>query len=299
MRWSVPALLLLLGCAVLHVPPAMAQPAPTAGLRVIVFGAHPNDMGARAGGVAALWAAQGHAVKFVSLTNGNVGHFGMAGGPLAIRRQGELAECARILGVEAEILDIHDGELMPTLENRKTVVRLIREWQADVVLAPRRYESHADLRNAGILVDDAAVLVVAPFYTPDTPPLPRNPVILYYSDTVERPLPFEPTMIVPVDGGADRKWACLSAMPSMYGDADSWQASTRTDVPAGDPQRLDFLVGLVRQRTATVAELYRDRLVELFGPDRARQVRYAEAFELSEYGAQPTVERLKQLFPTD
>jgi N-acetylglucosamine malate deacetylase 1 len=299
MRPASPALLLLLSCAVLHVPPADAQPAQAAPLRVIAFGAHPNDMGARAGGVAALWAAHGHAVKFVSLTNGNVGHFGMAGGPLAIRRQGELAECARVLGVEAQILDIHDGELMPSLENRKAVVRLIREWRADVVLAPRRYEAHADLRNAGILVDDAAVLVVAPFYTPDTPPLPRNPVILYYSDSVEQPLPFEPTVVVPIDRTADRKWACLSAMRSMYGDADSWQASTRTDVPQGDQQRLSFLVGLVRQRAAAVADLYRARMVELWGPDRAGQVRYAEAFELSQYGAQPTVEQLEQLFPAD
>ena len=56
--------------------------------------------------MAALWAAQGHKVKFVAMTNGDVGHFAEAGGPLARRRKAEVAECARILGIENEVLDM-------------------------------------------------------------------------------------------------------------------------------------------------------------------------------------------------
>ena len=55
-------------------------------LRIIVFGAHPDDAELQAAGVAAMWAAQGHKVKFVAATNGDIGHFSQAGGPLAIRR---------------------------------------------------------------------------------------------------------------------------------------------------------------------------------------------------------------------
>ena len=97
-------------------------------LRIIVFGAHPDDCELKAGGTAALWAAQGHRVKFVSVTNGDIGHAEMAGGPLAKRRTAEVKRAAEILGIETEVLDIHDGELMPTLENRKEFVRLIRRW---------------------------------------------------------------------------------------------------------------------------------------------------------------------------
>ena len=98
-------------------------------LRIIAFGAHPDDCEVRASGVAAKWAAMGHQVKFVSVTNGDIGHYNMAGGPLALVRAAEVKACGEILGIaESIVLDNHDGELMPTLENRKTIARLIREW---------------------------------------------------------------------------------------------------------------------------------------------------------------------------
>jgi LmbE family N-acetylglucosaminyl deacetylase len=132
--------------------------------------------------VAAKWAAQGHKVKFVATTNGDVGSFIMAGGPLALRRKAEVERCAEILGIETQVLDIHDGELLPTIENRRTVARLIRGWQADIVLGPRPYDYHPDHRYTGVLMEDAAALVAAPFFVTDTPPCPRNPVIFYYSE---------------------------------------------------------------------------------------------------------------------
>src|SRR5581483_683156 len=101
-------------------------------LRIIVFGAHPDDCELDAGGTAARWARLGHKVKFVSVTNGDIGHHEMAGAILARRRTAEVRRCAEILGITTEVLDIHDGELMPTLENRRTITRKIREWQADL-----------------------------------------------------------------------------------------------------------------------------------------------------------------------
>jgi N-acetylglucosamine malate deacetylase 1 len=296
MRWL---LLVLFGtCASIGAVEISAQTPEGRQLRIIAFGAHPDDNELKAAGVAALWAAQGHAVKFVSMTNGNVGHWEMAGGPLAIRRRAEVEQCARILGIETEVLDIHDGELMPTLENRKTVARLIREWQADIVLAHRPNDYHADHRYTGVLVDDAAVLVMAPFFTPDTPPTPRNPIFLYYSDNFQKPTPFEPTVVVGIDRAAEQKWSCISAMPSQFGDAGSWQASTRPDVPQDPVQRPAYLLDLVKGRNAALADQYRDRLTELYGAERARSIRYAEAFELSQYGSQASVQQLLDLFPT-
>ena len=267
-------------------------------LRIIAFGAHPDDAELKASGVAALWAAQGHAVKFVAMTNGDIGHFQMAGGPLAQRRKAEVEECARLLGIETEVLDIHDGELMPTLENRKTVARLIREWQADIVLCHRPYDYHPDHRYTGQLVEDAAVVVVAPFFVPDTPPTKKNPVFLYYSDGFEKPYPFEPTLVVGIDEVVNRKWDCVSAMPSQFGDEHSWQASTRTDVPGDEAERKAYLLDLVKQRNQAVADRYRDRLIALYGQEKGSRIQYAEAFELCQYGSQPSMEALKKLFPT-
>jgi LmbE family N-acetylglucosaminyl deacetylase len=244
-----------------------------------------------------MWAAAGAKVKFVAMTNGDVGHFEQAGGPLAKRRKAEVAECARILGIENEVLDIHDGELMPSLENRKTMARLIREWQADIVLGHRPYDYHPDHRYTGVLMDDSAVLVVAPFFVPDTPPTPRNPVFLYYSDNFQDPKPFTPTVVVGIDAVAEKKWQCIAAMPSQFGDRDSWQARTLPNVPQGDGERAAYLVDIVKRRGAAVADQYRERLVALYGPERAATIKYAEAFQLGQYGRQAPLEELKTMFP--
>ena len=87
--------------------------------RILFIGAHPDDADVKAGGTAALLADHGHAVKFVSLTNGDAGHHEMGGGMLAERRRAESKEAARHRGIDAyEVLHYHDGELMPTLEVR-------------------------------------------------------------------------------------------------------------------------------------------------------------------------------------
>src|SRR4028118_515385 len=93
-------------------------------LRIIVCGRHPDDCDLRAGGTAALWAQAGHEVQFVSLTNGDAGHQTMAGAALARRRRAEAEAAGKTLGVEYLILDNHDGELLPTLENRRTIIKL-------------------------------------------------------------------------------------------------------------------------------------------------------------------------------
>jgi N-acetylglucosamine malate deacetylase 1 len=266
-------------------------------LRVIAFGAHPDDAELKASGVAALWAAAGHKVKFVAMTNGDVGHFETAGGPLARRRTAEVKECAKILGIETEVLDIHDGELVPSLENRKTVSRLIREWQADIVMGHRPYDYHPDHRYTGVLLDDSAVVVVAPFFVPDSPPTPRNPVFMYYSDGFQDPKPFNPSIVVGIDETADKKWKCVSAMPSQFGDKDSWQGRTLPNVPQDDRERANYLLEIVKKRNMAVADQYRERLVALYGPERGKKVQYAEAFQLGQYGRQASIDELKQMFP--
>ena len=158
-------------------------------LNIICFGAHPDDAEYKSGGVAALWAKAGHRVKLVSVTNGDIGHWAMAGGPLAKRRTAESGLVAKRLGVTSEVLDIHDGELEPTLENRKKITRLIREWNADIVISHRPWDYHPDHRYVGVLVQDAAYMVQVPHFCPDSPPLKSNPLFLYSSDRFRKPYP--------------------------------------------------------------------------------------------------------------
>lgn len=266
-------------------------------LKIIAFGAHPDDCELKAAGVAAKWAAQGHQVKFVATTNGNVGHFAMGGGPLMLRRTAEVKRCAEILGITTQVLDIHDGELLPTIENRRTIARLIREWQADLVLSHRPNDYHPDHRYTGTLVQDAAVLVAAAFFATDSPPCPKNPMILFYSDTFKKPYPFDPSIIVSVDDVIDKKRACIEAMPSQFADRDSWMGRYLPGVPEGDEERKNFIREWLISWDSDVANQYRDLLVKRYGEEQGQAIKYAEAFELCEYGAPASWEVLDQLFP--
>jgi len=183
-------------------------------LRVIAIGAHPDDCDEKAAGTAAKFAALGHHVKFVALANGDAGHQSEGGGALARRRRAEAAESGRRLGIEEYVtLDNHDGELLPTLELRMQVVRLIRQWKADIVLLHRSNDYHPDHRYAGTVVQDAAYLVIVPNVASDTPPLKKNPVFLYFQDPFQNPQPFRPDVAVDISDVWDKK--CTRWMPTL------------------------------------------------------------------------------------
>ena len=271
-------------------------------LHIIVFGAHPDDCEGKAGGVAAMWAAQGHHVKFVSTTNGDIGHAEIAGGPLARRRTAEVKKAAEILGIgETEVLDIHDGELMPTLENRKKFVRLIRQWKADIVMGHRPNDYHPDHRYTGVLMQDAAFMVTVAFFCPDVRQLPRNPVFLYLSDNFQKPNPFEPDIVVAIDDVFEKKaealWTLESQIESLWATGNFERVVPVPKEPAAREKRRQEVHARFARRNESTADKYRAKLIELYGEEKGKKVKYAEAFELCEYGRQPSIEELKKLFP--
>ena len=267
-------------------------------LRIIAFGAHPDDNELRLAGTAAKWAALGHHVKFVSVTNGDIGHWREAGGPLARRRTAEVQETAKILGVTTEVLDIHDGELEPTLENRRTITRLIRDWKADIVLGHRPNDYHPDHRAVGQLVQDASYMVTVPFFCPDTPHLERNPVFLSYQDGFTRPNPMQADIVVAIDDVVEKKLAAVEAMPSQFyeGGANGGPQLVPEDEAGKARRKKEVRDGFMR-RFGGAARQFRAKLRELYGTARGDAVQYAEAFEISEYGRRPDAQEIRRLFP--
>lgn len=292
------AVILLAGAGV---SPAWSQESADDGkLRIICFGAHPDDAEFKAGGSGILWAREGHHVKLVSVTNGDIGHWQMAGGALAQRRTAESHEAAKILGTTAEVLDIHDGELLPTLENRQRIVRLIRNWKADIVISHRPWDYHPDHRYVGVLVQDAAYMVTVPFFCPDTPPLTKNPVFLYSSDRFQKPYPFVADIAVAVDDVLDQKTLAISKLESQVfeGGANGSQALVDSVPSASDPAgRLAWIRQWWSQRQANEADAHREALIRWYGEERGKAVKYAEAFEICEYGRRPTPDEIRTLFP--
>ena len=120
-----------------------------------------------------------------------------------------------MLGAATEVLDIHDGELEPNLENRKKITRLIRDWKADIVIAHRPWDYHPDHRYVGVLVQDAAYMVAVPHFCPDTPPLKSNPLFLYSSDTFQKPYRFKPDIVVALDDVIDQKHDAIHELESQ------------------------------------------------------------------------------------
>jgi len=269
----------------------LAQPAK---IRVIAFGAHPDDCDIRAAGTARLFAEMGHAVKFVSVTMGDVGHQTLQPRELAKRRLAEAEESARRLGIEYDVLPNHDGELLPTLEVRKQIIREIREWNADIVLAPRPNDYHPDHRYTGVLVQDAAYMVVVPHLVPEAPALRKNPVFLYYEDNFQRPNPFRPDVAVDLDTVIDKKIDALDSHVSQFYEWLPWVDGRLDQVPKDPTERKAWLK---RARGREPNSAVRTALIKWYGPQKGNAARYYEAFEICEYGAQPNEARIRELFP--
>ena len=275
-----------------------AAPPDDGKLRIICFGAHPDDCELQAGGIGALFAAQGHHVKFVSTTNGDIGHWRDAGGPLALRRTNEVQQCSKLLGTTAEVLDIHDGEILPTLENRQKIIRLIRQWKADIVLSPRPYDYHPDHRYTSILVQDAAYMVTVPFICPDTPALKNNPVFMYYTDRFQKPAPSAPDIAISIDSVMDKKLDGLAILESQFleGGANGHEGLI-PKTPEQRQKRIADVRASMANRNKSLADRYRKLLEDFYGAEQANKIQYAEAFEICEYGRRPNKEELKKLFP--
>jgi len=262
---------------------AWAQQGP---IRVIVFGAHPDDCDLTAGGTAIKFVKMGNKVKFVSMTNGDAGHQSMGGGALAKRRMAEAREAGRRFGVEYTVLDNHDGELMPTLENRLKVIREIRNWNADIVIAPRPDDYHPDHRYTSILVQDASFMVIVPNIAPDTPPLKKNPVFFYPNNS-------DPDIAIDIDNELTQKIYAASAHESQFFEWLPYIQGTLDQVPKGNEERLAFL----RKRFTPPNEAMRNCLKKWYEEPHASKIMNAEGFQVSKFGSQPGHEELLKLFP--
>ena len=279
---------------ILFCSPALHLQAQQTPIRVIVFGAHPDDCDQDAGGTAALFAQLGHAVKFVSVTNGDAGHQSEGGGMLAMRRTKEAKEAGKRLGVEYDVLDNHDGELTPTLEVRLQIIRKIREWQADVVIAPRPNDYHPDHRYTGVLLQDAAYMVGVPNVAPDTPPLKKNPVFLYSQDNFQRPNPFRPDIAIDISSVFEKKMDGLDAHESQVYEWLPWIGGYSSQVPADKDERRRWLS---KNRAVAITSEVRKSLEKWYGKEHADKVKHSEGFEICEYGSQPGTDEIKRLFP--
>jgi LmbE family N-acetylglucosaminyl deacetylase len=263
-------------------------------LHIIIIGAHPDDPD-EVGGTAHKWAKAGHDVLMVSLTNGDAGHQTLDAATLAKVRREEARRAGEVIGVRYITLDNHDGQLMPTYENRLQVIRLIREQKADIVIFPRPYDYHPDHRYTGTLVLDAAYMVTVPKILPEVPFLKKNPVFLFTFDEFIHPEPFKADVCVDIDDVIEKKIDMYHQHTSqMY----EWLPFNRGDlakVPASEKERRIWLGKVWESRSN--AEPFREKLIEHYGKEAGSKIKFCEAFQDSGYGTRLTEKNIKRYFP--
>lgn len=273
---------------------SQAQKTPDYKLHVIIIGAHPDDPD-EVGGSAYKWAQQGHDVLMVSFTSGDAGHQSIKAPELAKIRREEARRAGEVIGVKYITLDNHDGQVMPTYENRLQIIKLIREHKADIVIYPRPYDYHPDHRYTGTLVNDAAYMVTVPTILPEVPFLAKNPVFLYTYDGFTHPEPFMTDVCVDIDDAIEKKMDMYHQHTSQMYEWLPFNQGVLDQVPATDKERRAWMGNL--RKSGWNADPFRAKLVEFYGADRGNKIKYCEVFQDSQYGTRLTKENINYYFP--
>lgn len=266
-------------------------------LRILFIGAHPDDCEMKAGGTTALYRALGHHVKFVSVTDGRSGHQTHLPGPLVAIRKAEADAVAELMGIDYQILGNHDGHLQPTLEARFELIALIRRYQPDLVVTHRPNDYHPDHRYTSQLVCDAAYMVIVPHIVPEVPALRVNPVMAYFSDHFQRPYPFEPMVAIDIEPVFEQVIDQLNCHKSQFHEWLPYTMCQENQVPKAAAALREYVKQFYIGWASPLADRHRQLVMQTYGPERGRKIRYIEAFEPCEYGSPLTSENVKSLFP--
>jgi len=266
-------------------------------LRLLILGAHPDDAEYHAGGLAAIYRELGHVVKMVSLTNGGAGHHARQPAELAAIRRREAEASAGVIGATYELWEHPDGELLPTLELRRQVIRAIRSFRPDLVLTHRTNDYHPDHRAVGQVVQDASFMVRVPLVVPDAAPLDTDPVVAFMPDPFTKPCPLAADVAIDVTDRIDTIVAMLSCHRSQVFEWLPWLAGLLDRVPSGEAERTAFVRQWYTREIRPRADRYRSELIAAYGQDRGSGIEYAEVYEISEYGSPLDEAARQRLFP--
>lgn len=279
-------------------------------MRVLMIGAHQDDCEFRCGGLASKLVKRGHTVKFLSMCDGSGGHHIMTPEETSATRAKESAAVAKLLGITYDVWDVVDCNLVADLPTRKRLIRYIREFGPDLVIAHRPNDYHADHRASAQLVQDASYLLTVPHECPDVPAMRFMPVVMYNEDKFTNPV-FRADLLIDVDSEIDVK---LKIADLNVSQVYEWLPYTHgyENVPEDPAERFEWLKGMnitadttdeevkaagrgYMVRYAKTATRFRKELMQQYGAERGSKIRFAEAFEFCEYGEPMNAEMKREL----
>ena len=268
-------------------------------VRVMIIGAHPDDADITCGCLAVKLIRKGCKVRFVSVTDGRMGHHRLSPDETARTRRAETIEAAKRFGLDGyDIYGYPDCGLIPDYGTRCLVARKIREYEPDFIITHRTCDYHVDHRSTGQLVMDAGYLLGVPHWVPEVKAQRRRPVILYMTDPFTFPRPLRPDVMIDAADCLDAWCEGLDAQVSQFYDWLPWDKGTtaevealgdRSDKKARNAYLCKYWAAKKQGDAARFAETWKTRHPGGAAP------KYMEAYEVSEYGRSPTAEDLKLL----
>lgn len=285
-------------------------------IRAMMIGAHPDDCDFRSGGLAIKYARAGHAVKFLAMVDGRGGHQTMNPADVAARRKKETQSVAKLTGIEYDVWDIPDCELIADLPTRKRLVRCIREFNPDIIFCSRPNDYHPDHRNASLLVQDASYLLIVPNFCSETKAMDKMPVIMNFYDHFQNP-PFRADIVVNIDDVIEEKFKMIDCHESQMYEWLPYTMGTLNSVPEDKKKRFEWLhqpriprnapldkdilysnlLGAESEyREAAAAAKFRSKLIDRYGT-KGESILFGEAFSVCEYGSPLTKKNEQRLFP--
>lgn len=189
---------------------------------ILAFGAHPDDVELGCGGTIARLIKEGKKIAIVDLTKGELGTRGNAD-----TRKVEAENAAKILGVTTRInLGIKDGFIENTEDNQMEVIKMIRHFQPEIVLANAIDDRHPDHAKAAKLVSDACFLSglikIKTSYNNDSQTVWRPKKIFNYIQWKS----INPDFVIDISSYLETKIQACLAFSSQFYDPDSQEPVT-------------------------------------------------------------------------
>jgi len=257
-------------------------------LRVMMIFAHPDEGEVYTGGTTALYTQMGHTVKFMSLTNGDAGHWEEKPEVLAKRRYQEAMNSKKILNLEDyEVLDYHDQGLKNTKEAQAKVIKSIEAFKPDVVFTYYPAQGgHTDNMTAGYIVRDAVKDLK----------MAKLPVFFYVRDYHTCTFSYIPAFAFSIDKVWEKKLEACGAHRTQVAEAIPHDMGILEEVKK-NPELQKSLINDNTYAFSKVFPTYLYALEKWYGTEAASKIKYAEAFETAEFGRQITQEEVFTYLP--
>lgn len=179
---------------------------------LVVFAAHPDDAELCCGGLLLNTARSGRTAAVVDLTRGELGSLGTPE-----RRAKEAEAAANALGLTQRInLGIPDGHVRDTDDNRKAVVRAVRQLRPQLIIAPPLDDHHPDHMGTAELLRQSFYLCGIRNYLPELPPH-RPRALLHHMGT----RPMNPQVVVDISEVIQERMAAVRCYKSQFGSPQS------------------------------------------------------------------------------